>query len=281
VESETPLDVAFASSSGVSIGAVTGVSGTVSGPFDSQDIEIPAVDVGAFVATVATPVPPPLEYGPGSIFKNVDSYARIPVIPAYSFGDFTMEFWSYIYSSPTPTNAGRFIDNNFGAGFAIDMPTANRAEFIALSAGIGVTSDPGSILFNQWNHLAFRRSGTTFSILLNGVVIKSGACSATTLNPPNFIYIGGPAEPLQSNTSDFRMWNVARSDADILANYQLRLVGDEAGLVAYYPIFETDSLFEDYTGNNADLLLMQFGSPSGPIPGYIIYDSLTPPCYPP
>src|SRR5690606_32058909 len=41
---------------------------------------------------------------------------------------------------------------------------------------------------------------------------------------------------------EIRLWNVAKSDAQVLAEYQMELTGNEAGLVAYYN-------FEDATGN--------------------------------
>ncbi len=52
---EYPLDISLSSSNAVSIGSVSGVSGSVSGPFDADAIEIPDVLAGSFVATVSIP----------------------------------------------------------------------------------------------------------------------------------------------------------------------------------------------------------------------------------
>jgi hypothetical protein len=51
------------------------------------------------------------------------------------------------------------------------------------------------------------------------------------------LYIG--CNPTNSNCfngefAEFRVWNVARSAADILANYKKPLVGNETGLVGYW-----------------------------------------------
>ncbi len=226
--------------------------------------------------------PPGPSYGPGSLFKEAvgTTYARIPTIAEYSFtGDFTFQFWQYITSTPTPQTYGRLLDNDYATGWTVDLQTS-RVEFLASSTAINIISDPGSIALDQWIHYTFRRSGATMTIWLNGVMVKTSGCGTGTLSTPSFAYIGGPAETLQSYTSDWRMWNIARSDVDIAGDYQSRLVGDEAGLVAYYPIFETDSVFEDVTGNNVELLLKTNTTEGVPAPGRLCYDALTPPCFP-
>ncbi len=118
------------------------------------------------------------------------------------------------------------------------------------------------------------------TIWKNGVIIKTATVSATTLTVPGRVYIGGPAESLLSYTSDLRLWNVARTNAEIFDSYQLRLAGNETGLVAYYPLFETDSVFQDYTGNNVEMLLKTNTTEGEPAPGRLCYDPLTPPCFP-
>src|SRR5690606_39277018 len=55
-----------------------------------------------------------------------------------------------------------------------------------------------------------------------------------------------------------RIWDHARTDAQIFENYSTRLTGNEAGLDGYYPMIlnSGDEFIKDYTANNrnADLI---------------------------
>ena len=46
---------------------------------------------------------------------------------------------------------------------------------------------------------------------------------------------------LSGRISDLRIWNVARTPEEIAANYTNRLVGNEAGLVGYWRLDETET----------------------------------------
>ena len=46
---------------------------------------------------------------------------------------------------------------------------------------------------------------------------------------------------MSGNLSDVRIWNVARTPAEIQANYTNRLTGTEPGLVGYWPLTGTIS----------------------------------------
>lgn len=51
--------------------------------------------------------------------------------------------------------------------------------------------------------------------------------------------------------ADIRLWNVARTPAAMLADYNTRLVGDESGLVKYWKLDEgTGTTVEDLIGSN-------------------------------
>jgi hypothetical protein len=104
-------------------------------------------------------------------------------------------------------------------------------------------TDSGLITTGQWHHIAavMDRTAGIVRILVDGVLQKS----ATNIrkNPASSnsrpLYLGSAVEPgtsyasLVGSMDDIRVWNVARSDAEILASMNAPLVGNAAGLVAY------------------------------------------------
>jgi hypothetical protein len=99
---------------------------------------------------------------------------------------------------------------------------------------LGITST-----MSQWVHVAIVWDGTALITYVNGVV------RITTPAPPNqtLITLAGPFTVgcLPLNFSCFnglfdevRVWSVARTPDEIMANYTKALVGNEAGLVGYW-----------------------------------------------
>lgn len=133
------------------------------------------------------------------------------------------------------------------------------------TAGLALASDNNTIIFDTWEHYAFRRQGTALRLFKNGTLIKSGTSSGVALNLFNapLVRFGSSTggEHLASFSSDMRFWNYARSDAEISANYNKRLTGFESGLVWYYPLAEATNVFRDWSGNNPNLSLLSNGSP--------------------
>ena len=55
------------------------------------------------------------------------------------------------------------------------------------------------------------------------------------------------------NVQNLRLWNDRRDGQEIRANYKRRLVGDEAGLAGYWPIYETSGTnIDDITSGSAN-----------------------------
>lgn len=259
---------------------------TVLGP---QASNLVVTHTGYNGPTTSTPlsvnfVEPPI--GPGSLFhaKLGNTFARFNALPLYVFNDFTFELGLKIASSPAPDNFGRILDNNHISGVVLNYRGGNGIAIEGGSAGITTNTAGGVVTLDAWQHWAFKRQGTQLKILRNGVVITTAVVSANVLNiftsgADMRFGVPGGSEVIQAYTSDFRIWNYARSDAEILGNYQVRMTGSEPGLVCYYPLAEPDSVFKDRTGNNIILELFNGASP-GPPNANIGYSAETPPWFP-
>jgi hypothetical protein len=101
-----------------------------------------------------------------------------------------------------------------------------------------------------WHHFALTWNGTQTRWYWNGVAIGNPRTAAgVNVSPVNHRIGARPGgEFFHGYMDEIRVWNVARSAADIAGNYQRELNGDESGLVAYWS-FE-GNLVDRAGGNN-------------------------------
>ena len=104
---------------------------------------------------------------------------------------------------------------------------------------------------NAWVHLAACFDGTNYTVYTNGVLVGT---VAATFNLSTFSFtlaqeISGESY-YSGGIDEVRIWNTARSAAQIQANMSTPLVGNESGLIAYYRMDEgTGSTLNDASGN--------------------------------
>ena len=121
---------------------------------------------------------------------------------------------------------------------------------------IGVAYNPG-----EWTHLALVHSGGVLTVYKNGVMVVSITSGATQQTAGTAIlHIGGVIAnasrnlTFQGKIDEVRIWNTARSAAEIQANMQQALSGAETGLAAYYKMSDgmgtslTDDSLHNWTG---------------------------------
>jgi hypothetical protein len=131
---------------------------------------------------------------------------------------------------------------------------------------IGITYTPG-----EWVHIAWVHSGGVLKAYKNGVLAAS-VNSGTTLQPITgalpVIYLGGTIfnasriYTFQGQIDEVRLWNAARSSAEINASMRSLLSGSEANLAAYYQMSDgaglvlTDDSVDIYDWNG---ILLDWG----------------------
>ena len=183
-----------------------------------------------------------------SVSKNafamdgVNDYATAPAGVWFN-GNYTIETWIY---PRTFSNWARVID--FGNGVGVDNvllgyteATSGKPSLVNFNAanGNGVITSTTELVLNQWSHLAVSFNGTTATMYINGVEVATGPMTAPNNVTRTSCLIGksnfGEGDPAANGIFDeLRIWNVARSQAEIQAAMNVPLLGSETGLQAYY-----------------------------------------------
>lgn len=155
-------------------------------------------------------------------------------------GDLTLETWVYVDNFATDwvrlVGKGGLTDRTYGMW----LSTTGFIKFQIYGApNYDLDTPPGVISTGQWHHVAVTRTGSDMNIYVDGVLQANGTYSgvgATTTQP---FTIGGELvvhDQLDGRQDEVRVWNVGRTQAEIIADMTNCLNGDEPGLVAYYPI---------------------------------------------
>jgi len=230
-----------------------------------------------------------------------DAYSQVVVdlMTALPIGNAkrTVEFWAYIKTSDWvgDTNeifyygaAGKTVA--FGLDFGTPAVTGMPSNHATLNPTTdqGFNDDSGKDLgynssTDQWVHIAMTWDATALRTYVNGLEkITTGATDTTMLATAQGVLRIG-CNPENKNCfngwfDEFRIWNIARTDAQIKDTYNKPLTGSETGLVGYWK-------FDDAVGSTtaADSLKMgtthsgmlsatmpaqlpTFGTPPAPLP---------------
>ena len=145
---------------------------------------------------------------------------------------YTKEAWVYV----TTTSGSRNIVSSANAPFWISAGQ--------LSAGHGgnywQVVDPSTITINKWTHVAvtYDASTTTMKLYRDGILVGTNTSVASNYTSEN-TYIGshaGAGSYLQGTIDEVRIWNVARTQAQLKQNLLNPPANNATNLVAYYKL---------------------------------------------
>ena len=194
---------------------------------------------------------------------GVNDYLHSP-FSNYALSNFTIEMW--INSADYLTNDVYVTINQSSylilGGWQPDGSFNTWSDGLnpfTINSGTGTAPATGS-----WHHVAYVFDGTDQIIYIDGVPSATVATtgSVTENNGNNFgLTIGARFDQTQQFTNttfeDVRIWQVARTQAEITATYSTNLTGSEPGLIAYYRFEEGagSTTVADLSGNGNDLTL--------------------------
>lgn len=179
----------------------------------------------------------------------------------------TLEAWVYPTIFNGSVNNGNIINkeqNGSGTDFGYMIRCGNNGA-INFNLGNGTWNElnapQGSLVLNQWQHVAATYDGSNMIIYVNGNQVASQPTSISFSPGNTNLTVGN-----WSNTNDrafvgrideARVWSVAKTVTEIQNNMNQCLTGSEAGLQAYYKMNDGpgSSTLTDLTTNGNDGVL--------------------------
>jgi|GEM_PF-4531486 len=204
--------------------------------------------------------------GPGQMMRFDRDQLTLDLAAYLNLTEFTMEGWTYWYSLPTTGS------NSYGAIFDIGQDARNVPGFwLSHFAGDDVQFgcvDENSIqteilvnnvlTVNRWYHLAATSSLTEgMKLYANGELIGSlpTPCIPANGSPVYDIALSGYSrwagswDWADASFDEMRVWDTARTQAQIQSAMHTPLAGDEPGLLVYHRLDGNTNDLIDSTGN--------------------------------
>jgi len=123
---------------------------------------------------------------------------------------------------------------------------------VTTSNGFKAVMNPIPIVLNRWYHIAATYNGSSVKLYVNGCLVADSAFTGTLVQNNLITAIGTQssninAEHFRGHIDEVRIWNVARTQAQILANMNnLPNPTTQVGLLAYYKM---DNNYQNLQGN--------------------------------
>lgn len=178
--------------------------------------------------------------------------------------EITLEAWVY------PTNFGGSVNDNniinkeqngFNSDFGYMIRCGDDGK-INFNLGDGswneLTAPQGSLVLNQWQHVAATYDGTNMVIYVDGVQVASQAESTTFDSGNTNLTIGNwsntNGRAFEGSIDEARVWSISKTASEIQNNMQRCLTGTETGLQAYYRMQDApgSTTLTDQTANGND-----------------------------
>lgn len=202
-----------------------------------------------------------------------DGYVSIPYsAETNTFSAMTIEAWVYrANTSRNETVLGNGWQDSYWMGFS---PTG-KLRFIP--HGGGYVDSTATVYAEEWTHVAVTYNGLTRNFYINGVLDKTSNAGPgpITGNPGTALGIGFDSDPFAGNYFDgvideVRLWNVARSAADIQAAMFTTFSAPlPSSLVGYWKL---DGNADDASGEHDGTLHGGLGSSSWVTDGGLPHD---------
>jgi hypothetical protein len=204
---------------------------------------------------------------------NLDFFS-IPAHPANEFtGSYTIELWTYLSSGGAATTfqtlvcKGLTTYNSLSYWFGVNKQNG-RLRFAPNGVWANAVESSDPLPVGEWVHVAatwtYGGNSGTARVYINGVLRGSQSFNGPSpyIQSPLLVGSGdmmslpGVAYALSGRVDELRLWNLARTGAEIAASYGLEFEGPAPGLTGVYH-FDGDILDASVSanhGNNTNMM---------------------------
>ncbi len=188
-----------------------------------------------------------LDFDGSNDYVNVSNSSSLQIS-----SDITLEAWIKLDN----LSGSKIVIIKTDGGSAADMsyslrvPSSGNVVRFAIGGGSGVdfdgegsvseTIDSPSLTSGIWYHVAGVRNGTTMTLYLNGKSVATSTISSNSISVNSgsldIGYFPSYGQYFDGQIDEVRIWNDARTEAEIKANMYSELSGLENNLAAYYPM---------------------------------------------
>lgn len=166
--------------------------------------------------------------GQSLAFDGIDDRVDLPFVFS---GSYTKEAW---INTNILTAFPNILSGNATTGTALFLNNGRIAA--GHGPGFAQVLDPVAISTGTWYHVAVTYNAGTgvMNLYRNGVLVSTAGAVPSYTETLQQIGTFSGGNFFNGAVDEVRIWNVARSAADILSTMNCALNGTEAGLIAYY-----------------------------------------------
>ncbi len=155
---------------------------------------------------------------------------------------FSIETWIYPRSATGSQVIVGKINESSGNSSALAYAIRYNNGDLKLEVGNGTTStniSTGNLQLNKWQHIAGVFDNGSLSLYIDGTLQVNGSSTFSSVQTNSATlklgaYAGTYNQYFNGVLDQVRVWNIAKSQSDIVSNMYSELNGNENGLVAYY-----------------------------------------------
>jgi len=193
-------------------------------------------------------------------FNGTSDYVIISNSPSFNVeGALTIEAWVRTDSPNDQKIVAKVNHDTSWHGYVLGIVNGRCSPELWDTDGNHFICWAGSVPTGVWTHVAFTyATGQHFTAYVNGEPVHQTAAGAPIRISTSDVYIGRASWAneyyVKGRIGEVRIWNIARSAADIRSGMYVQLDGSEPGLVAYYPFEkgELDNQLYDFCANELD-----------------------------
>lgn len=208
-------------------------------------------------------------------FNGTNNMVVVPDAPALDLSGQSFTIECYIYSNEFRLSGGDIWNCVIGHGTSNDDLDyllgfkQGRPMFYVRNNAAGMESSI-ALVKNRWYHIAAVQDAEQNSLMIyvDGIVVATATLKGPLLATAGSLFIGAResygtgkgAHFFEGLIHEVRIWNVARTIDQINETMKTSLIGDEVGLVGYWPLNEGlgTAVVDKSTSNNNGLIM---GSP--------------------